>query len=263
MLPVEVRQLDELEEFGITKIVAAIGVFDGIHLGHRKIINELIKMSEKLSADPILVTFFPHPRKILNPEKPLLFLRSPAKKRKILGELGIKAIVTVPFSLEFAKLPANDFIEKFMHPHNVKLAGICVGKRWKFGAKAQGNEQTLHDYANKCGFKFKAIEEVCWKGKKVSSTTIRKALSKGNFKSANYMLDRKYVISGHVISQENNHVMFQIDFGVLPPKGKYKAYINYDRRSLMQLSVVSKSEITTECNIQLPLNHEVSIEFTE
>ena len=100
-MPIEVSKLDELEQFGITKIVAAIGVFDGIHLGHREIIKELIKMSDEQSAAPVVITFFPHPRRVLYPDKPLRFLRTPAKKAKILGDLGIKAIVTVPFTLEF------------------------------------------------------------------------------------------------------------------------------------------------------------------
>ena len=261
MLPIQVEKIDELGKFGITKIIAAIGVFDGIHLGHRKIISTLLKMSEEGSATPVLITFFPHPRKVLYPNKHPRFLRAPAKKAKILGELGIKAIVTVPFSPEFASLSPNEFIEKFMHPHNVKLAGICVGKKWKFGARAQGNEQLLHDFADKYGFKFNAVEEVYWNGKKVSSTAIRNALTKGDFYSAVCMLNRRYLISGHMIGLNKGNVKVQIDFGVLPHKGIYKAYINSNRDKAISIKILSESEITIETEEQFITDQEVTIEF--
>ena len=261
MLPIQVSKLDELGKFGIMRIVAAIGVFDGIHLGHRKIISELLKMSDVCSAVPVLVTFFPHPRRVLYPDKPQRFLRSPFKKAEILRELGIEVIVTVPFSLEFASLPPNEFIEEFMHPHNVKLAGICVGKKWKFGAKAQGNEKILHDFADKCGFMFKAVEEVCWNSKIVSSTAIRSALAKGDFLSAVHMLDRRYVISGHAVNRgKDNVVKIQIDYGILPPKGLYEAYIN-NGNIVTPTKVLSDSNLTIDSKGKFIIGKELNIEF--
>ena len=266
-LSIQVDSLEKLTQFNIKKIVAAIGVFDGIHLGHQEIIKELIKMSKKLSATPVVITFFPHPRKVLYPHKPLRFLRTPAKKAKIMGNLGIKAIVTVPFSLEFAALAPDKFIEKFMHPHNIKLAGICVGAKWRFGAKGRGNEQTLHSFADKCGFVFKSVNETHWNGKPVSSTAIRSALAKGDFSSANYMLNKKYIVSGHVLNfdklESNNIVNVKIDYGVLPPIGQYTAYINNNRDAKIELAVVSLSMLRIMPNKLSLTSKEVEIEFIQ
>ena len=262
MLPIQVSKLDDLKKSGLSRIVVAIGVFDGIHLGHRKIIEELLEMSEELAATPVLITFFPHPRKILYPEKPLQFLRSPDQKAEILGELGIKAIVTVPFCLEFANLEPNEFIEEFMHPHRVKLAGICVGKKWRFGARAKGDEKTLHDFADKYGFVFNSVEEVYCEGKIVSSTAIRKVLAEGDFASANQMLNAKYNISGHVINLENNKIAkVQIDYGVLPPPGFYLVYLNNNRRVKATIQVLSDSELAISSATGPLPEKEMKIEF--
>lgn len=264
VFPIQVCSLDELAQFNITKIVAAIGVFDGIHLGHRKVIKELIKMSSDQSATPVLITFFPHPRKVLFPDKPLIFLRTPTQKAKILGSLGIKAIVTVPFSLKFASLSPNQFIEKFMRPHNIKLTGICVGTKWKFGAGAKGNEQTLHDFADKYGFLFKSVKEAYWNGKLVSSTSIRQALSAGDFFSANYMLDTKYIISGHITDfckHEDKSITVKIDYGVLPPIGRYIALLNNIKK--VAIDVVSISTLKVNSDKLSGTDSELEIEFIE
>ena len=264
-IPIQVSSLDELSKFNISRIVAAIGVFDGIHLGHREIIKELIKMSKEQSATPVVITFFPHPRKVLFPDKPLRFLRTPAKKAKILGSLGIKAIVTVPFTLKFASLSPENFIENFMHPHNTKLAGICVGTKWKFGSKAKGNEQTLHNFAYKYGFVFKSVKETYWNKNLVSSTAIRIALTKGDFLLANYMLGRDYIISGHVDSsnKDSSSINIIVDYGVLPPIGIYAACINRDKSKEILIKVNSKSELIIDSN-NLSLNdNKIEIEFVE
>jgi riboflavin kinase / FMN adenylyltransferase len=262
--PVQVCSLDKLAQFNITKIVAAIGVFDGIHLGHREVIKELIKMSNEQSATPVVITFFPHPRKVLFPGKPLLFLRTPVQKAKILGGLGIKAIVTVPFTLEFASLSSNQFIEKFMRPHNIKLTGICVGTKWKFGAGAKGNEQTLHDFANKYGFVFKSVKETYWNGKPVSSTSTRQALSAGDFSSANYMLGMKYILSGHFTDfckPDGKSIKVKIDYGVLPPAGYYTAYLNNNRNKKIVIEVISQSELKVNSSKPFSIGRELEIEL--
>jgi riboflavin kinase / FMN adenylyltransferase len=263
--PIQVCSLNELSQFNVTRIVAAIGVFDGIHLGHQVIIKELIKMSVEQSATPAVITFSPHPRRVLWPDKHLRLLLSYGKKAEILGSLGIKAIVTVPFTLEFASLSPNEFIRKFMHPHSTKLAGICVGSKWRFGSGGKGDEQTLHDFADKYGFVFKSIKETYWNGKPVSSTAIRSALSKGDFFSANYMLNKKYSISGHVVDfgklENNNIIKAEIDYGILPPVGRYTAYINNNKNIEISIEVISQSELNLNANNLFSVNEELEIVF--
>ena len=263
-IPYQVTKIDDLSDFGITNIVAAIGVFDGIHLGHRLLFLELKEMAEELDAEPIAITFHPHPRVVLNHDTNLRFLRSPEKKAKLMRMIGLKAIVTIPFSLEFANLSPNDFIESFLIPKKVNLKGICVGSKWRFGAKAQGNEQTLHNFADKYGFKFQGVNEVYWGQNIVSSTSIRKALSEGDFKTANFMLARNYLITGNIIEKikrSNNFTYIcEIKFGVIPPPGKYSVYINENKTDEHEIKILSESviEINTPHNFK---DDNIAIEF--
>jgi len=265
--PVRVNNLNDLSAYGITRIAAAIGVFDGIHLGHRKIISELLTMSENLSAVPVVITFFPHPRQVLFPDRPLLFLRTPASKAEILGKLGVKAIITVPFTREFASLSPDCFIENFMHPKDVKLAGICVGSLWRFGAKGRGDSIFLNEYAKKFGFKFKAVTEKGWNDEKISSTEVRKALASGDFDSANYMLGEKYFVSGRITNRDcttnihSENLYIKIEFGVLPSKGLYSAYLNRNKTKEVSIKVISKTEITININEFHHHGNDIDIEF--
>lgn len=265
--PIRVNNLNELSAFGITKIAAAIGVFDGIHLGHRKIISELISMSENLSAVPVVITFFPHPRQVLFPDNPLLFLRTPSSKAEILGKLGVKVIVTVPFTHEFASLSPDNFIEKFMHPDNIELAGICVGKMWRFGAGGKGDSNVLQEFAKKYNFCFKAVIEKGWNDEKISSTEVRKALADGDFDSANYMLGEKYFVSGRITNRaclENklsDILHIKIKFGVLPPKGLYSAYLNRKNSKEVSVKVLSQSELSINIAEYHNAGFDIDIEF--
>ena len=265
--PVRVNNLNDLSAYGITRIAAAIGVFDGIHLGHRKIISELLTMSENLSAVPVVITFFPHPRQVLFPERPLLFLRTPASKAEILGKLGVKAIITVPFTSEFASLSPDCFIENFMHPKDVKLAGICVGSLWRFGAKGRGDSDFLNEYAHKFNFKFKAVTEKGWNDEKISSTEVRKALASGDFDSANYMLGEKYFVCGRITNRDcttNIHseiLHIKIEFGVLPPRGLYSVYLNRRKTKEVSVRVMSQSNITLNIDKYCHVGSDIEIEF--
>ena len=264
--PIQVASLNSLSKHSIERIAVAIGVFDGIHLGHRQIIKELINIAEKHNASPVVLTFSPHPRQVLFPENKLRFLRSPEKKAEILGSLGIKGVITVPFNKNFAELEPNDFIKKLVFSPNIELIGICVGTQWKFGAGAKGNETTLKYFSEKYGFIFKSVKETYLNGKIVSSTEIRKALIKGNFNTANHMLNCKYIISGHINSiekyQDNINYKVFIKYGILPPKGTYKAYLNNEKNEI-SLNVISETELTIPSQYLIHHNNKVDIEFKE
>lgn len=243
---VQVQSLDGLAKFGFKEVVAAIGVFDGIHLGHRKLIDELILMSEECSSKPVIITFHPHPRIVLMHDTKLRFLRDPASKTKIMFDLGIKAIVTIPFTKQFASLPPNKFIKSFMMPDNIKLKGICVGSKWRFGRKAEGNQDILHQYADKYSFKFSAVDEVKVNSQLISSTAIRKAIKKADFATANFMLACNYKIIGEVKKVEKTEygltkaILF-IKYGILPPPGKY--FVKTDTCGETQAEVITEDSL--------------------
>jgi riboflavin kinase/FMN adenylyltransferase len=228
---IDVPSLDALTEHGVTDACLAIGVFDGVHTGHQLLIKNLLAMSHKHHCTPAALTFFPHPREVINPENPPPLLVPPFKKVELLHQYGIKAVVTIPFSREFAAQSPEEFIKNCLHSSGVKIRGICVGSKWRFGAGGIGNSSVLHNFADNGHFDFKAVDELVIGDSLVSSTAIRRAISSGLLDKAGEMLGRPYSLCGivekgyHVAGPELAHptANLKITFGVLPPDGVYAA----------------------------------------
>jgi FAD synthase len=213
--PVEVNELNCLEKFGFNNIVAAIGVFDGIHLGHRAIISRLLVAAEEYDAVPVVITFHPHPRHFLIQESTLKLLRSQKSKVELLGQLGIKAVVTVNFTEKISGMPPEQFVDYLIKDNNIKLKAICVGENWKFGAEAKGDVKLLERLAEKKGFKLYSVEQVFLDGILVSSTRIRKELTSARFDIAYKMLDCNYRMEGRVI-KSSPETKCVVDYGIVP-----------------------------------------------
>ncbi|HJO93226.1 MAG TPA: hypothetical protein QF753_07495 [Victivallales bacterium] len=248
--------ISKLKQYNIIDFVAAIGVFDGIHLGHRKLIKNLIKMSEKLNSTPVLITFSPHPRQVLLHETDISFLRSADAKAEILYGLGIKAIITILFSKEFSSLSPFDFIKYLTYSKNLNLKGICVGSKWKFGANGLGNREFLKQVSSECDFDFIPVDEVYLGHQIVSSTSIRKALGQGNFSLAEKMLGTKYFMDGHVLSIANKYidntkiVECQLEHGLLPPIGKYRGEIHINNnRYIAAININCKNNLILTASV--------------
>ena len=220
--PVEVAEISYLEKLGINNIVVAIGVFDGIHLGHRAIINRLLIAAEEHNAVPVVVTFHPHPRYFLVQESSLKLLRSQESKVKLLGQLGVRAVVTVNFTEKISMMPPEQFVDYLLNSKNVKLSAICVGKNWKFGAMAKGDIKLLEQLSEKKGFKLYPFEQVFSDGIPVSSTSIRKELTSAKFALAYKMLDCEYKMEGKIVKSPSETECV-IDYGIVPHHpGKYR-----------------------------------------
>ncbi len=235
---VNVTSLDALAEHGINRVVIAAGVFDGVHLGHRKLFDELLKMSVRENAVPVAFTFYPHPRTILNPQKAPELLVSPRKKVALLAELGVKAAVTIPFTRSFAEQEPDDFIRDTLIAGRVELCGICVGTDWRFGKNGSGTVEHLRKFAEAGHFAFVSVDELYIDGQLVSSTAIRRAISSGRLGDAAMMLGRNYTLSGAV--GHGHHIAtdklskptanLQISYGVLPPFGVYAVKVRHEGR---------------------------------
>lgn len=225
-------RISELAQCGITTAAVAVGVFDGVHKGHQKLLTELLTVSEKLNAVPAVMTFYPHPRSLLT-ENPPTLLYPPSEKLRLLHEYGAKAIVTVDFTPEFSRLSPLDFLEQSVFAGPAAVRGICVGRHWRFGAKASGDAAFLETLSKERGFHFSAVEELCMDdGQVISSTAIREAVAGGDLELAEKMLGRRYTLSGTV---EHGYkaageklkaptANLKITDGVLPRFGVYAAF---------------------------------------
>ena len=159
-IPADLSHIKELPLYGITRAAVAIGFFDGVHLGHQKLLTELLTVSSELDAYPVVMTFFPHPRSLLTDNPPNL-LYPPDEKIRLLHRYGVKAAVTVNFTREFAALTPEQFLAESVFAGTVPILGICVGKHWRFGANAAGNAEFLMRMARKNHFHFSGRSFSC------------------------------------------------------------------------------------------------------
>lgn len=178
--------------------VLTIGTFDGVHTGHRAILNEVVQHAGRVGGESVLLTFEPHPRKVLFPEQPLGILTPLNKKLSLVADTGIDHVVVVPFTPEFANLSAAEYVRKFLvdtfHPHS-----IVIGYDHHFGHDRTGNIDLLRRLAPEYGYKVLEIPAQLIADAAVSSTRIRKAISAGNVTEAMAMLGRIYTVSGKVV----------------------------------------------------------------
>lgn len=230
-IPADLSHIRELSCCGIRRAAVAIGVFDGVHRGHQKLLTELLSVASELDAEPVVMTFFPHPRSVLSDNPPAL-LYPPEEKLRLLHCSGIKAVVTVNFTRQFSRLTPDRFLEQSVFAGTVPVPAICVGKHWRFGANAAGNAQYLQQMAADRHFCFRAVDELCMEdGQVVCSTAIREAIGSGDLDRAERMLGRRYALSGTVgagyrVAGEKLQTPtanLEIRHGVLPPCGVYAA----------------------------------------
>ena len=190
------RSASQLPEF--TNGVITIGTFDGVHAGHRIIINALVDEAKKIRGESIIITFDPHPRKIVNPDESLQLINTLDEKIELLSQTGIDHLVIVSFTKEFADQTAEEYIEKFL-VQNFKPSTIIIGYDHHFGKGRKGNFKLLEEKANEYDFKLLEIPKHVLDEVAVSSTKIRNALLEGNVEAANKLLGYDFFFEGVVI----------------------------------------------------------------
>ena len=189
--------IDSLPVF--TRAVITTGSFDGVHTGHAQIIAQLLKEAENINGTPVLITFYPHPKQIVQiKDKPLFVINTPQEKYVLLQNMGIKNIVVVPFDKSFSELSAQDYINKFL-VQKFNPAIVVVGYDHRFGNNREGDFDLLKKAGANNGFEVKEIPEHILKDITISSTKIRNAIQTGNIEMAASYLGYDYFFSGKVI----------------------------------------------------------------
>lgn len=179
----------------LTNPVITIGTFDGIHLGHQAILTELKNQAQRLEGDSVVVTFNPHPRIALGQQVYLLNTR--AEKRKIFEDSGVSCLVEIPFTPEFSKLSAEDFIELLDTIIGPKM--VIIGYDHGFGHNRSGTIEQFHRMGERLGFSVGRVDEQMTGESKISSTIIRWLLQEGDVEKAATLLGYFYQVSGQVI----------------------------------------------------------------
>lgn len=181
-----------------TPLALSLGMFDGVHLGHLSIINKLNEIAGKEHLESAILSFWPHPRKFLNPNDDVKMLNTLEEKLELLEKSGIKNIFLKTFDEEFRNLTGIEFCEQVL-ADKLKVKYIIIGHDHTFGKDKSGNFELLKSLSNELGFKVNQLEAVQTKNLNISSTKIRIALSEGRINDANEMLGYNYPLAGKVI----------------------------------------------------------------
>ena len=183
---------------GFKNAVLTVGTFDGVHKGHKVILQEVVNHARNVNGESVLLTFEPHPRKLLFPDQPLGIITPLHQKLQLLTEVGIQHIVVVPFTKEFAGLSAQEYIERFLvgifHPHS-----IIIGYDHRFGNDRKGDIKLLEKHAQDYNYELIEIPAQLIDDAAVSSTKIRHAILEGHMEDASIMLGRNYSFKGKVM----------------------------------------------------------------
>lgn len=175
----------------------ALGVFDGVHVGHQAVIARAVRAAAARGGVAGLLTFDPHPIQVMAPAKaPTHLLATLEHKARIVKELGVDLLVPLHFDMDLAQLEAEEFIGQLLES---RVATLAVGEDWRFGHKRQGDVALLKSLADAKGFQLEAVAPVMFEGDRISSTRIRQAIQDGNLEAAAAMLGRPYSMKGEVM----------------------------------------------------------------
>jgi riboflavin kinase / FMN adenylyltransferase len=239
--------------------VLTLGVFDGLHLGHQRIMQTVVDRAKAANAHPTAITFDPHPRAVLYPESAPPLLQTLDQRLANFEVLGIEQAIVIPFDREFASNPAEEFLRNIVHDR-LHAREVYLGKGFAFGKNRGGNIELLRKMSSELGFLADEVDEVRLRGIRISSSKIRELLASGRINLARRMLGRPYGVEGVII--RGNRRGHTIGFPtanlkphnrVVPKFGVYATATLVDgtwRRSITNIGVRPTFETEAEPSIE-------------
>ncbi len=195
-----IREIENYKK-GEKPVFLALGNFDGVHLGHHRLLQEVVDGANANSGISTAFIFDPHPNKIINPDKAPKLITGSLQQAKLLEQIGIKLLIYNSFNKEISKWEPEEFVQKII-VDKLNAKHIFVGFNYSFGYKGQGTPDLLKELGIKYGFKVSIIRPVELDGKVVSSTLIREALEEGQVKEARHLLGHPFTVTGSVVRGE-------------------------------------------------------------
>ena len=230
-----------IEEFEPKEnLVATVGTFDGVHLGHSYILDCLKTESEKMNGESVLLTFYPHPRMVLFPENnELKMLNTQEEKIQLLDQSNLNHLIIHPFTREFSRLNSVEFVRDVL-VNQLGISKLIIGYDHHFGRNREGTFEDLLELANLYGFEVEQIEAQEFKDTQVSSTKIRSAIEAGDMKTARHFLGYPFLLSGIVVQGagigrtlgfKTANIGIKDRFKIIPPNGVYAVHVNIKGQS--------------------------------
>ena len=213
--------------------VATTGTFDGVHLGHKKILGQLVQTARKVGGESVLLTLSPHPRLVLQPDVELKLLTSWEEKIGLLEQTGLDHLIIHPFTKEFSRTPSLEFVREIL-VNQIGVKQLVIGYDHHFGRNREGSFDHLKEFGPIYGFEVEEIPALDIDAVNISSTKIRAALTEGNVELAATYLGHPYIIGGEVI--KGNQIGRTIGFPtanldinfqhkLIPADGVYAGYV--------------------------------------
>ncbi|MGA9638708.1 bifunctional riboflavin kinase/FAD synthetase [Flavobacterium sp.] len=219
-----------IEDFSTTKkTILTLGTFDGVHIGHKKILDKLIQNTKTNEFESLVLTFFPHPRMVLQDKSEIKLLNTIPEKIKLLKAIGIENLVIHPFDESFSRLTAEEFVEKIL-VNQFHIHKIIIGYDHRFGRNRTADIDDLILFGEKYGFEVEQISVQELNDISVSSTKVRKAIIEGNISLANNYLGYDYFLTGTVVEGKQlgrtigfptANLKIQEDYKLIPSNGVY------------------------------------------
>ncbi|QNM85071.1 bifunctional riboflavin kinase/FAD synthetase [Polaribacter pectinis] len=181
------------------KTFVTIGTFDGVHFGHQKILEKLVSEAKQAGKKSVLLTFFPHPRMVLQKDATIELINTIDERAKLLEKTGLDYLIIHPFSKEFSRITALEFVRDVL-VNQFNISKLIIGYDHHFGKNREGNIQQLTEYSHLYDFKVEEIPAQDIDDVSVSSTKIRRALASGNLKTANNYLGYNFMLNGKVVN---------------------------------------------------------------
>lgn len=216
--------------------VVTSGTFDGVHMGHQKILKRLREVATDNNGESVVITFWPHPRLVLHPEDDSLkLLNTFEEKAQLLKEQGIQHLVRIPFTKEFSQLTSEEFIQKIL-VDTIGTKTLIIGYDHRFGHNREGSFEQLQLNAPRYGFQVEEISRQDVDDIKVSSTAIRHSLEIGDLKTANDLLGQAYSLTGRIVSGDKlgrllgyptANIEIDTKFKLIPADGIYAVAVNH------------------------------------
>jgi riboflavin kinase / FMN adenylyltransferase len=193
---------NDINSFKAQKPVVTIGTFDGVHLGHQKVIVRLKEFARSHDGESVIFTFYPHPRMVTGPnEKDLRLLTTLEEKKELFAQSGIDHLIVFPFTKEFSELTYSEFVEQIL-VKKIHTHCLVVGYDHRFGKNREGGFEYLQNCADKFGFEIEKLDVLLIDEAHVSSTHIREALENGDVALANKFLGYRFTLHGTVVEGE-------------------------------------------------------------
>jgi riboflavin kinase / FMN adenylyltransferase len=230
-----VRQAGELQT-NSRKVCLAVGVFDGVHLGHQQVIRQAIADARQHEAISVALTFDRHPSSVVAPERAPALIYSLPQKLRAIESMGVDATLLIEFTEEFSRKSGEEFVRELVSGFG-GVHSICVGAAFTFGHKRSGNVDLLRDLGWGLKFQVHGLSALALDGETVSSTRIRQCIREGDLDAASQMLGRSYAVAGKIVEGDRvgrtlNAPTANVDVAglVLPPNGVYAVHAEVKER---------------------------------